>query len=75
VKIRTGARQPPSRFGSFVTLSVVGGALGSALILFVTVGLAVLSRSATGWDLDAVSTPMVTSSGDMATTPTPLRRW
>jgi len=52
-----------------VTVSVVGGALGSLLILLVTVGLSVLSfRRA--WDLDSVSTPMVTALGDMATLPT-----
>lgn len=52
-----------------VTVSVVGGALGSLLILIVTVGLSVLSfRRA--WDLDSVSTPMVTALGDMATLPT-----
>jgi mgtE-like transporter len=63
----------PSRhsisFWDFVTISVVGGALGSVLILAVTVGLAVLSYRR-GWDLDAVSTPMVTALGDMATLPT-----
>jgi mgtE-like transporter len=52
-----------------VTISVVGGALGSMLILLVTVGLAVLSFRR-GWDLDSVSTPMVTALGDVATLPT-----
>ena len=52
-----------------VTISVVGGALGSVLILLVTVGLSVLSFRR-GYDLDAVSTPMVTAIGDMATLPT-----
>lgn len=61
--------QPSISIWSFVTISVVGGALGSALILFVTVGLSVLSFRH-GWDLDAVSTPMVTALGDMATLPT-----
>jgi mgtE-like transporter len=56
-------------FWDFVTISVVGGALGSVVILAVTVGLAVLSYRR-GWDLDAVSTPMVTALGDMATLPT-----
>jgi mgtE-like transporter len=52
-----------------ITISVVGGALGSVLILLVTVGLSVLSFRR-GYDLDAVSTPMVTAIGDMATLPT-----
>jgi len=52
-----------------VTVSVVGGALGSMLILLVTVGIAVLSFRR-GWDLDSVSTPMVTALGDVATLPT-----
>jgi mgtE-like transporter len=52
-----------------VTISVIGGTLGSAAILFVTVGLAAASYRR-GWDLDAVSTPMVTAIGDMVTLPT-----
>jgi mgtE-like transporter len=61
--------EPTISFWSLVTISVVGGTLGSAVILFVTIGLAVLSVRR-GWDLDAVSTPMVTAIGDMATLPT-----
>ncbi|MEX0983702.1 MAG: magnesium transporter [Actinomycetota bacterium] len=52
-----------------VTISVIGGTVGSAVILFVTVGLAAASHRR-GWDLDAVSTPMVTAIGDMVTLPT-----
>ncbi len=51
-----------------VTISVIGGILGSVLILGVTVGLAVASYRR-GWDLDAVSTPLVTAIGDMVTLP------
>jgi mgtE-like transporter len=51
-----------------ITISVLGGLLGSLLILAVTVGLAVLSYRR-GWDLDSVSTPMVTAIGDMVTLP------
>jgi mgtE-like transporter len=51
-----------------VTISVVGGVLASAVILVVTVALAVQSFQR-GWDLDAVSTPMVTAIGDMITLP------
>ena len=60
--------EPTISFWDLVTISVVGGVLGSVLILVVTVGLAVLSYRR-GWDLDAVSTPMVTALGDMATLP------
>jgi mgtE-like transporter len=55
-------------FWDFVTISVVGGAIASIAILFVTVGLALLSYRK-GWDLDSVSTPMVTAIGDMVTLP------
>jgi mgtE-like transporter len=50
------------------TIAIVGGALGSMLILLITIGLSVLSHRR-GWDLDAVSTPMVTALGDMTTLP------
>ncbi|MEA2581041.1 MAG: mgtE-like transporter [Actinomycetota bacterium] len=55
--------------GNLITISVVGGVLGSLLILGVTVALSVVSYRR-GWDLDSVSTPMVTALGDMATLPT-----
>lgn len=55
-------------FWDLVTISVVGGVLASALILLVTVAITVLSFRR-GWDLDAVSTPMVTAIGDMVTLP------
>jgi mgtE-like transporter len=61
--------QPSISLWSLVTISVVGGALGSVFILIVTVGLSILSYRR-GWDLDSVSTPMVTALGDMATLPT-----
>ena len=50
-------------------ISVVGGTLGSAVILAFTIGLSVVSFRR-GWDLDAVGTPMVTALGDAATLPT-----
>jgi mgtE-like transporter len=56
-------------FWDLVTISVVGGVLASAVILLVTVVLAVQSFRR-GWDLDAVSTPVVTAMGDMVTLPT-----
>lgn len=61
--------KPSISLWSLVTISVVGGALGSVFILVVTVGLSILSYRR-GWDLDSVSTPMVTALGDMATLPT-----
>ena len=60
---------PSISFLDFVTISVVGGALGSAVILGLTVGLSVVSYRR-GYDLDTVSTPLVTASGDMVTVPT-----
>ena len=55
-------------FLDFVTISVVGGVLGSALAMALTVGLSIRSFRR-GYDLDAVSTPIVTASGDMVTIP------
>ena len=55
-------------FFDFVTISVVGGVLGSAVAMLLTVGLSILSYRR-GYDLDAVSTPIVTASGDMVTIP------
>ncbi len=52
-----------------VTISVVGGVLGSVFILGITIALSVVSYRRS-WDLDSVSTPMVTALGDMATLPT-----
>jgi mgtE-like transporter len=55
-------------FLDFVTISVVGGVLGSAIVLGLTTGLSILSYRR-GYDLDAVSTPIVTAAGDMTTVP------
>jgi mgtE-like transporter len=55
-------------FWDLVTISVVGGVLASSIALLFTVGIAILSFRK-GWDLDAVSTPMVTAIGDMVTLP------
>jgi mgtE-like transporter len=69
-KVASAAFGDPSiSIWSLVTISVVGGVLGSVVILLVTVGLSLLSFRR-GWDLDSVSTPMVTALGDMATLPT-----
>ncbi|HEX5627654.1 MAG TPA: magnesium transporter [Actinomycetota bacterium] len=60
--------EPSISLWRLATVSIVGGALGSALILLITLTLSVLSYRR-GWDLDSVSTPMVTALGDMTTLP------
>ena len=55
-------------FLDFITISVVGGVLGSAVILALTLGITVVSYRR-GYDLDAVGTPIVTAAGDMTTVP------
>jgi mgtE-like transporter len=60
--------QPSISVWELATISIVGGAIGSVFILLITVGLSVLSHQR-GWDLDSVSTPMVTALGDMTTLP------
>ncbi len=55
-------------FWDLVTISVVGGFLGSVLILLITLLLSVISYRR-GYDLDSVATPMVTALGDMGTLP------
>jgi mgtE-like transporter len=51
-----------------VTISVVGGTIGAALVLVATIVLAVVSFRR-GYDLDAVGTPVITAVGDMVTLP------
>jgi mgtE-like transporter len=60
--------EPSISLWRLATVSIVGGAIGSALILMITLTLSVLSYRR-GWDLDSVSTPMVTALGDMTTLP------
>jgi mgtE-like transporter len=52
----------------FVVISVIGGALSSAVVLVLTVAVATLSGHR-GWDLDNVAAPIVTAAGDMVTLP------
>jgi mgtE-like transporter len=59
---------PSISFLDFVVISVIGGVLGSAVAMALTIGLSILSYRR-GYDLDAVSTPIVTASGDMVTIP------
>ena len=59
---------PSISVGELVLISVVGGSLGSGVILAVTLAISALSFRL-GWDLDSVSTPMVTALGDLTTVP------
>ena len=52
----------------YVVISVLGGALASAVVLFITVAVAAGSAR-NGWDLDTVSAPVVTAAGDVVTLP------
>ena len=60
--------EPSIPLWQLATISIVGGAIGSGLVLMITLALSVLSYRR-GWDLDSVSTPMVTALGDMTTLP------
>jgi mgtE-like transporter len=60
--------QPSIPILHLAVISIVGGALGSLLILMITLTVSVLSYRR-GWDLDSVATPMVTALGDMTTLP------
>ena len=52
----------------FITISIVGGLLSSAVVMVLTVALAETSVRA-GWDFDNVMAPLVTAAGDMVTLP------
>ncbi len=52
----------------FLAISLIGGVLSSAVVLVVTVVIAVVSARR-GWDLDYVSPPLVTVTGDIVTLP------
>lgn len=52
----------------FVTISILGGVLGSVVVGAAAVGVAILSHRQR-WDLDSVSAPLVTAIGDVATLP------
>ena len=55
----------------FVAVSVLGGVLASLIVLAITVALAAGSIRF-GWDLDNVTAPLVTGSGDLVTLPAPV---
>ncbi len=65
----TAFGDPSISLPRLVVISVVGGLLGSIVILLLTIGLS-LASFRRGWDLDAVGTPLVTAVGDAATLPT-----
>jgi mgtE-like transporter len=50
------------------TISIAGGLLASAVVLGVTIGLAVLAARR-GWDLDNLVAPVVSTMGDVLTLP------
>jgi mgtE-like transporter len=52
----------------FVVISVVGGALSSAVVLLITLGVAA-GAVRFGWDMDTVAAPLVTAAGDVVTLP------
>jgi mgtE-like transporter len=52
----------------FVVISVIGGFLSSIVVMAITVGVATLSVRR-NWDLDNVTSPIVTAAGDMVTLP------
>jgi mgtE-like transporter len=52
----------------FVVISVLGGIISSAVVLLITVLIAVASYH-WGWDVDNVSAPLVTAAGDLVTIP------
>ncbi len=60
--------QPSISLWDLAVISIVGGAIGSVLVLTITSGLSALSYRLE-WDLGSVSTPIVTALGDMTTLP------
>ncbi len=52
----------------FLLISVLGGALSSAIVLLITLGVAARSVSK-NWDMDNVAAPLVTAAGDVVTLP------
>lgn len=55
----------------FIAVSVVGGVLASIVVLAITIALAAGSTRF-GWDLDNVTAPLVTATGDLVTLPSLL---
>jgi mgtE-like transporter len=58
----------PIGLSDFIVVSVFGGTIASLVVLGITLGLAVGSARF-GWDLDNVTAPLVSASGDFVTLP------
>ena len=58
----------PIGLADFIVIAVFGGAMASIVVLAITLGLAVGSARF-GWDLDNVTAPLVSASGDFVTLP------
>jgi mgtE-like transporter len=60
----------PDRIGllDFGTISIIGGLLGSMVVLGATIALAA-GAVRRGWDLDSVTAPLVSTLGDVLTLP------
>jgi mgtE-like transporter len=65
--VNTGDTKPIG-LTDFIVVAVVGGMLASFIVLAITLALAVASARF-GWDLDNVTAPLVSSSGDFITMP------
>ncbi len=60
--------RPPIGLADFIVVSVFGGTIASLVVLVITLGLTVASTRF-GWDLDNVTAPLVSASGDFVTLP------
>lgn len=58
----------PIGLADFIVVSGIGGTVASIVVLGITLGLAVGSARF-GWDLDNVTAPLVSASGDFVTLP------
>lgn len=67
VLLVNGGRDPIG-LTDFIVVSVLGGLMAAAVVLVITLGLAVGSARF-GWDLDNVTAPLVSASGDFVTLP------
>ncbi len=65
--VRVGGVDPIG-MADFIVVSVFGGTIASLVVLLITLGLAVGSARF-GWDLDNVTAPLVSASGDFVTLP------
>lgn len=58
----------PIGFSDFIVVSLIGGLLASFVVLVATLGITVASVRF-DWDLDNVTAPLVTATGDLVTLP------